>query len=76
LACGGRKQQFAAFAIGDRDAMTYNAKGSLDFYIQLENPGKENESNWLPGPRIGDLKHYGEALWSLGSAYGIKVLFA
>ena len=45
--------------------MTYNAKGSLDFYIHLESPGKENESNWLPGPGTSDrrLKHYGEVLW-------------
>lgn len=28
--------------------MKYNADGSLDIYIQKENPGKDKESNWLP----------------------------
>jgi len=27
-----------------------NTDGSLDIYIQLDNPGKNKESNWLPAP--------------------------
>lgn len=39
------------YAIGDRtQGMKYNDDGSLDFYIQHENPGKDKESNWLPAP--------------------------
>jgi hypothetical protein len=43
------------FAIGDRDALKFNADGSLDLYVQNENPGKDKESNWLPAPKNGPI---------------------
>jgi len=38
-------------AVGDRDKLKLNADGSLDLYLQSEEPGKDKESNWLPAPK-------------------------
>jgi len=43
------------FALGDRDDLKYNKDGSLDIYIQNENPGPDKETNWLPAAKSGAL---------------------
>jgi hypothetical protein len=37
--------------IGSGDKLQTNPDGSLDIYIQNANPGKDQESNWLPAPK-------------------------
>ena len=39
------------YTLGSRDKLAFNADGSLNLYIQHDNPGKDKESNWLPAPK-------------------------
>ena len=36
------------YAIGDRNPLKFNPDGSLDLYIQGQDPGPKHESHWLP----------------------------
>ncbi len=38
------------YTLSQRDKFRENADGSVDLYLQHENPGSEKESNWLPAP--------------------------
>jgi len=50
------------FTIGDRSNLKANADGSLDIYIQHDNPGKNKEANWLPAP-AGDFNILLRVYW-------------
>jgi hypothetical protein len=43
------------FAIGDRDNLKFGKDGSLELYIQPNNPGADKVSNWLPSAKSGKL---------------------
>ncbi|MBM4251089.1 MAG: DUF1254 domain-containing protein [Deltaproteobacteria bacterium] len=43
--------RLSRYALGGRDALAYNADGSLDIYIASEVPPGTPESNWLPAPK-------------------------
>ena len=38
------------YTLSARNDLKANADGSVDLYLQHENPGPEKESNWLPAP--------------------------
>lgn len=39
------------YTLSARDKLKENADGSVDLYIQHENPGADKESNWLPASK-------------------------
>lgn len=41
------------FAVSSWMPLKINDDGSLDIYLQNENPGKDLEANWLPAPKGG-----------------------
>ncbi|WP_308364787.1 MULTISPECIES: DUF1254 domain-containing protein [unclassified Microbulbifer] len=41
------------YTLSERNQLKKNPDGSVDLYIQHENPGPEKESNWLPAPEDG-----------------------
>ncbi|MBF6241032.1 DUF1254 domain-containing protein [Nocardia otitidiscaviarum] len=45
------------------ERLTNNPDGSVDIYIQRENPGPEKESNWLPTPASGDFNLMLRTYW-------------
>jgi hypothetical protein len=38
------------YTLGDRSNLKPNADGSLDIYLQGDNPGADKQANWLPTP--------------------------
>ena len=62
------KQLFSAnelsrFAIGDRDPLLVNDDGSVDIYIQRDNPGDGKTINWLPTPKAGNFSMNMRLYW-------------
>jgi hypothetical protein len=39
------------YTLSQRNQLKENPDGSVDLYLQAENPGSDKESNWLPAPK-------------------------
>jgi hypothetical protein len=39
------------YTLSPRNDLKSNPDGSMDLYIQADNPGPDKESNWLPAPK-------------------------
>ena len=39
------------YTVSPRNNLKVNDDGSVDLYLQNENPGADKESNWLPAPK-------------------------
>jgi hypothetical protein len=42
--------QLNRYTLSARNKFVENADGSVDLYLQHENPGPDKEANWLPAP--------------------------
>jgi hypothetical protein len=41
------------YTLSQRNQFKLNGDGSVDLYLQSDNPGPEREANWLPAPKDG-----------------------
>lgn len=41
------------YTLSERNELKANADGSIDLYLQKDNPGPDREANWLPAPDGG-----------------------
>jgi hypothetical protein len=41
------------YTLSQRNQLKVNADGSIDLYLQKDNPGPDKEANWLPTPAAG-----------------------
>ena len=39
------------YTLSQRNKLLTNSDGSIDFYLQVDSPGKAKEANWLPAPK-------------------------
>ena len=46
-----RSSKLNKYTVSPRNALKYNANGSLAVYIESESPGTDKEANWLPAPK-------------------------
>lgn len=59
------------YAIGDRDDLQFNEDGSLNIYIQREQPSADKVANWLPTPAEGSFTLMLRMYWPQAEAlYG------
>ena len=65
-------------AVGDRDALVFQADGSLDLWIQAEPPPPERQSNWLPveagQPFLLNARLYFPRPSALGGSWGLPAI--
>jgi hypothetical protein len=51
------------YALGDRDPLVRNADGSLDLYLQSDEPAAARRGNWLPVPAQGPFRITARLYW-------------
>ena len=66
------------YALGDRDALRFNADGSLDLWIQADAPAADQQSNWLPvkaaAPFLLNARLYWPRAAALSGAWGMPAV--
>jgi hypothetical protein len=72
------ENDFKRYTIGSTtDGLKQNTDGSIDLYIQRDNPGKDKESNWLPaaaGSFNLTMRMYGASSSVLDGSYSLPAV--
>jgi hypothetical protein len=52
------------YSVGTKNkTLNLGADGSLTIHVQVDSPGHDKDSNWLPAPKDGDFSLYVRAYW-------------